>query len=68
LLGDIAKPRQGMATANNDYFVKFWFEVDFSKIGLNFHDRESALNSKSKYYFTKLTQYHISDIIDKMIA
>ena len=50
LLGDIAKPRQGMATANNDYFVKFWFEVDFSKIGLNFHDRESALNSKSKWF------------------
>lgn len=46
LLGDIAKPRQGMATANNDHFVKFWFEVDFSKSWFKFSDRKSALNSK----------------------
>ena len=32
-LGDIAKPRQGLATADNDTFRRNWYEVGISKIG-----------------------------------
>lgn len=32
-LSDVAKPRQGLATSDNDRFLKLWHEVDFSKIG-----------------------------------
>lgn len=27
----VANPRQGMKTLNNDYYIHFWYEVDFSK-------------------------------------
>lgn len=32
-LSDVAKPRQGLATSDNDRFLKLWHEIDFSKIG-----------------------------------
>ena len=32
---DIADAKQGMATGNNDKFVRCWFEVDYDKIGFN---------------------------------
>ena len=34
-LGDVAKPRQGLATADNDRFRRNWYEVSLSKIGFN---------------------------------
>ena len=30
---DIAKPRQGLATGDNEKFLRFWFEVSLCKIG-----------------------------------
>ncbi|HCC95654.1 MAG TPA: BREX-1 system adenine-specific DNA-methyltransferase PglX [Flavobacteriaceae bacterium] len=35
ILSNINKPRQGIATSNNDYFLKLWFEVSFDKIGIS---------------------------------
>lgn len=35
MLGDISNPCQGMATTNNDKFLRLWYEVDSSKLGLN---------------------------------
>ena len=32
--------REGMATANNDYFLKLWFEINNSKIGWSFNSRK----------------------------
>lgn len=32
-LGDIAKPRQGMATTNNNRFLRLWHEVEYENIG-----------------------------------
>ncbi len=48
-LYDIAKPRQGLATTNNDLFLKLWFEVYSSKIGF-YMDREKASKSLKKWF------------------
>lgn len=34
-LGELAKPRQGLKTGNNDHFLKFWFEVQENSIALS---------------------------------
>ena len=36
-LSDLADPRQGLATGNNDEFLRFWPEVDFKKSSLSSH-------------------------------
>ena len=35
ILYDVAQPRQGLATTNNDLFLRFWFEVPVTNIGFN---------------------------------
>jgi hypothetical protein len=32
---NIAKPRQGLATSDNDRFLRYWFEVNYIKVGFN---------------------------------
>ncbi|HCM6243529.1 SAM-dependent methyltransferase [Klebsiella pneumoniae] len=49
-LGEIAPVRQGIATANNDRFLRTWTEVCFENIGLYFQDRESAKKSNRKWF------------------
>ncbi|MDA8228621.1 MAG: BREX-1 system adenine-specific DNA-methyltransferase PglX [Desulfitobacterium hafniense] len=44
-LKKIAAPRQGLATADNARFVRFWFEVDPHKIGFHCPDKEVAMKS-----------------------
>lgn len=44
------KAREGMATANNDYFLKLWHEVDNNTISFNEHSRESAVLSKKRWF------------------
>ena len=48
-LGKIAEPRQGLATADNDTFLRFWNEVCFSNIGFDM-DRETAKFSNLKWF------------------
>jgi len=50
LLGNIAKPRQGMATTNNDLFLRLWFEVSAEKMYCHAHDKNEALQSKKKWF------------------
>ena len=50
LLGDIAKPRQGMATTNNDLFLRIWFEVSSDNIFYYAHNKEEALSSQKKWF------------------
>lgn len=53
-LSDIAKPRQGVKTLNNDYFMKFWFEVSKEKIGFDMGSFEEANASRKKWFpYTK---------------
>ncbi|MCI1592661.1 BREX-1 system adenine-specific DNA-methyltransferase PglX [Heyndrickxia oleronia] len=49
-LGKMANPRQGLATGNNDYFIREWFEVSFDKIGFNYDSLESARSSNYKWF------------------
>ncbi len=49
-IGDVAYPRQGMATTNNDMFLRRWFEVDIEKTKFDSCDKEDALSSKTKWF------------------
>lgn len=49
-LGKIAEPKQGMATADNNRFLRFWTEVNISKVGFGFKSRELAKDSKLKWF------------------
>jgi hypothetical protein len=53
-LGEIAQPRQGLATGDNLCFLRFWWEVGFDKIGFNCNNIEDALASNMKWFpYTK---------------
>ena len=45
-LGDYTPVRQGLATADNDRFLRFWFEVAQDKCGFGFGNREDAVASE----------------------
>jgi len=49
LLGSAADCRQGIATGNNDLFLRFWHEVDFEKIGFNIPNQEQFFESKKLF-------------------
>lgn len=49
-LTDISIPRQGMATSDNDRFLRQWNEVDINKIGFGFENRDVALQSALKWF------------------
>ena len=49
-LSKYATTRLGMTTANNEIFVRFWEEVNIEKIGFNMNERESAFQSKAKWF------------------
>ena len=49
-LGDIAKPRQGMATSNNNRFIRLWYEVDYLKTKFDAGSTEEALESCKKWF------------------
>ena len=45
-----AEPRVGMATANNEKFIRLWYEVSNSQIGLNCRNRNEAVDSQKKWF------------------
>lgn len=49
-LGEIAEPRQGLATADNNRFLRLWYEVEHDRIGYGCQNAEQALNSKKKWF------------------
>ena len=49
-LDSFADPRVGMATGDNDIFVRLWQEVDFNKIGFNYPDGSSTIGKCHKWY------------------
>ena len=50
LLGDYGYPKQGFATGDNNTFLKFWQEVDVTKIGFGMENREMANQSGKKWF------------------
>lgn len=49
-ISQITKPRQGMATSDNDKFLRLWFEVDMDKIKLDAKNAEEARQSGKKWF------------------
>ena len=50
LLGDYAKPRQGMATSDNNRFLRLWSEIPLYKIKFNAESAEEATESHAKWF------------------
>ena len=49
-LSDYASPKQGLATGNNDKFLRLWYEVSFTRVGLHCTNRLVAKDSKKKWF------------------
>ena len=49
LFGNWASPRQGMATSDNNRFLRLWNEVDRSNTGVGFQSQEEASSSGVKW-------------------
>ena len=49
-VGNYAQPRQGMATSDNNRFLRFWHETDKNKIGFGCKSKEEAQNSNKKWF------------------
>lgn len=49
-LGEVAFPKQGLATSNNDKYLRLWFEVDRSNFCTEALDLESAEQSLKKWF------------------
>lgn len=58
VVGSCAEPRVGMATANNDRFIRNWHEVFIQNVGFGMKSRDIAINSKRKWFpFAKGGEY-----------
>ncbi len=49
-LEEVAKPRQGLATADNFRFLRFWWEVGIERIAFGCRSREEAIASGKKWF------------------
>ena len=49
-LGSIADSKQGLATANNDRFVREWYEVDILSIKFDANNIEESIRSAKKWF------------------
>jgi hypothetical protein len=49
-LGEIAQPRQGLATADNFRFLRFWWEVGYNEIGFACKSCEDAQECGCKWF------------------
>lgn len=49
-LGDVAQPRQGLATADNFRFLRYWWEVGSERIAFGCRDAQEARRSKKRWF------------------
>ncbi len=49
-MNDIAEPRQGLTTCDNDRFMRFWYEIRFKDIGLGFTSAEMTITAPQKWF------------------
>lgn len=49
-VGDYFQAKQGMTTADNNRFLRHWFEVDFNNIGFKIGNKKEALESKKRWF------------------
>lgn len=56
-LEKIAYPRQGMATTNNNKFLRQWFEVSIDNIGFNLKSEEETIGNRKWFPYNKGGEY-----------
>ncbi|MXZ36000.1 MAG: SAM-dependent methyltransferase, partial [Acidobacteria bacterium] len=49
-LGDMVQIKQGLATADNDRFLRLWYEPSSDRIGLGMSSRDEAKQSLKKWF------------------
>ncbi len=49
-LGEVAQPRQGLATADNFRFLRYWWEVGLARIAFDCHDRDEAQTTGKRWF------------------
>lgn len=49
-LNEVSSPKQGMATADNNRFLRLWNEVEINNVGFGYKNRQEALNSNCKWF------------------
>lgn len=49
-LKEVAEPKQGLSTANNDLFLRAWFETSFQGICFDAINKETAIESGKKWF------------------
>lgn len=49
-LGEVAAPRQGLATSDNQRFLRYWHEVDYARTHFHARSREEAEESGRKWF------------------
>ena len=49
-LGEVGEAKQGLATADNNRFLRVWNETNFNKIGFGMKNSEEALKSGKKWF------------------
>lgn len=49
-LGELASPKTGMTTADNNKFLRLWYEVSNKKIGFDMRNSKQAVDSKLKWF------------------
>lgn len=57
-MGEVSVAKQGLATANNDLFLKLWHEINYKSIGFSMKNREHAQKSDNKWFpFNKAGEF-----------
>lgn len=49
-IGDYYDAKQGIATCDNNRFLRLWFEISSSKFGIGFDDSQAAMRSGKKWF------------------
>ncbi|QBG37248.1 BREX-1 system adenine-specific DNA-methyltransferase PglX [Litorilituus sediminis] len=49
-ISDYFETREGLATADNDRFLREWHEISFNNIGLGISDEEDAIKSRKRWF------------------
>jgi len=49
-LAELAEPKLGMTTADNNRFLRLWHEVNIDKIGFGYKDSVEACESGKKWF------------------
>ena len=50
LLKDVANPKKGLATTDNNRFIRLWHEVSIDKTGVNYKSADYATTSRKKWF------------------